>query len=156
MRCRHLLLFAFATLLAAPAFAAPPKACDLLSTADAAKLWGGPVSAGVDRGKNGLMCQFDREHDEWVLVMVIDASSWGANSKKLFDMMAKGTPDQGSEAIPNLGEGAYFNKSSAASNDNALRFLHHGAFITLTVRYSKDPHIKDDLIQVAKQMIAKF
>jgi hypothetical protein len=156
----RLLTLTTALLLAttAAAHAATPKACDLLSQSAASSLWGAPLDSVTPLGDAG--CNYSRPHDEWVMTQLFDASAWGANGPKLFNMLIGGTPQGGTgEPIPGLGELATFTTSSPDPDktfDSMVAVYARGHAFKITVRRSTNPHLKQDMIQTAKQMLAKL
>ena len=157
---RTLLLLAALLASTAAASAAPPiKPCDLLSQSAAAALWGGPVDAPHERG--ALMCEYNRLHDEWVLTQLYDAHAWGSNAPMMFKMLLGGTPTGGTgEPIPGLGELATFTSASPEPDGKVVDYMvsvyGRGHALKITVRRSTNPHLKQDLIQAARQMFAKL
>jgi hypothetical protein len=143
---------------ATAAHAATPKACDLLTLPAASSLWGGALDSVTPLGDPG--CNYSRPHDEWVMIQLFDASKWAANAPMIFKMLIGGTPQGGTgEPIPGLGEMATFTTSSPDPNktfDSMVAVYGHGHSFKLSVRGSANPHLKQDLIQAAKQMLAKL
>ena len=158
MRTLTLLAALLASTAAARA-ATPVKPCDLLSQSAAASLWGGPVQTPMDRA--GAGCMYSRDHDEWILTQLYDAHSWGNNAPMIFKMLLGGTPDGGTgEPIPGFGEMATFTSASPEPNGKVVDYMvsvyGHGHALKITVRRSSNPHLKQDMIQAAKQMFAKL
>jgi hypothetical protein len=136
------------------AIAAPPKACDLLSSQQAAQVWGGTLDPGNDLTKTGIGCLFNRPADQWIMIQLTDVHNWGANSAKIFKMTNTLPPSDHPETIPNLGELNVY--SQAPGGDTRLSFYQRGYSVIVTVRGSTNPKLKDTLIQAARQMLPKL
>jgi hypothetical protein len=139
--------------------ATPVKPCDLLSQSAAASLWGGAIESVRPLGEVG--CSYERPHDEFVLTQIYDAHSWGSNAPMMFKMLLGGTPSGGTgEPIPGLGEMATFTSASPEADGKVVDYMvsvyGHGHALKITVRRSTNPHLKQDLIQAAKQIFAKL
>jgi hypothetical protein len=157
MRIAHALpalLIVFGT---SPVLAAP-KTCDLISAQTAAAVFGGPTGPGTEQiiATVGRQCLFETHSGGEVALGLMDKANMAALGAKPADILRvvnPPQPGQHTETISSLGE---WNSFIASPTDTSLYVLQHGYLVTLTVSGSKNPALKADLIQAAKQAIAKL
>ena len=93
-------------------------------------------------------CVFSHSDMEDVTVNIQVVGGMGA---ELFDSIISG--NSSNEPDPGLGEKASFQMSHTESD---LYVLVHGKIMTLGVRNSRNPNLKDSMIHAAKAMIGRL
>jgi hypothetical protein len=129
------------------AAAAADSPCNLITPQIATAIMGDAVKPG---NAMGTACVFSHSEMKDVTVNIQVVGGMGA---ELFDSIISGNGNSSNEPVPGLGEKASFQISHTESD---LYVLVHGKIVTLGVRNSRNPNLKDSMIHAAKAMIGRL
>jgi hypothetical protein len=148
-------IFAFLLLAASTqGFAAPPKACDLLTPQQAQTVIGGHVGPGQETTRGPYnQCEFSDPNQSKAFDVNYVATSvlHLPNSAAAIAIMKQ---TDGAQTLPGLGEFATYAENTSTYNYDVV-VLYHGFMIGLSFK-GGGPNPKDAMIAVAKQVLTKF
>jgi hypothetical protein len=157
MRVRLHLLSPLLLLLAPAAHAAPNTACDLLYHPAAEALFGAPLAKTVPA--NVLACIYYNNPDSAFVnihsQVLPDGMPQGSADTLMKQLPHKDYATDVIDNIPGLGESNFFITDKEIPK-YTLTVLYHKAIITLIVAGSKNPKLRQAMIDTMKQAMTKF
>ena len=146
-------------LAAAPARAATPKACDLLTAQTAASLAGEAVGAQKEeeaKDNKGSGCKYTSKSGGNIGIAIVDMAADDAKSY-MAAMKSMVAAPAATEVIPGLGEQNFLLvRPESQSNKNALLVIYHGKSLTLGVQRKMTPDLKAAMVQVMRGILSKI
>jgi hypothetical protein len=144
------------------AWAAPIKACDLMTMQTAASVVGATVGAGREETlpMAAQQCIFTHDDPAWQASISIGLSDVNAMAAALRSDIAgvtrffKSQAGKNAETIPSLGEWNSYEWNGLM--DYTLTVIYHGKVLVVVASLSKNPNLKAAIVQAMRQAMQEL
>ena len=143
----------FASLAAVSPAHAAPTACDLITQAQAAAVFGAQVQAGTEAGAAGSdTCLFEAQDNEHSVSLTVLSFASANTAKMMLGALDRPQPGVTSTPIAGLGESAVYN---ASETEGSVWILYHNQVFALDGNNTSNPNLKAAILQTARQVLGK-